>query len=104
MAVENLTSKNFNDFVSSGVNVVDFSAEWCAPCKVMKPIFEESSSEGGDFKFGAVDIDKDGDLAQKFGVMSVPTLIFFKDGEQVDRVTGVMQKDEILRKTEEISK
>jgi thioredoxin 1 len=104
MAVKELNSGNFGAFIEEGVSVVDFSAEWCGPCKVLKPIFKEASGEGGEYKFGSVDVDKESELAQKFQVMSVPTIIFFKNSEQVDRFTGVMTKEELLKKSAEILK
>lgn len=104
MGVENLNSGNFDGFVNGGIVVVDFSAEWCGPCKIMGPVFKEASSEIEDVKFGKVDIEKDGELAQKFQVMNVPTLIFFKEGEQVDRTVGVLEKKELVKKLKIISK
>lgn len=104
MAVKNLTSENFNDFISKGRSVVDFSAYWCSPCKIFKPIFEEASSEIKDIKFGSVDVDKEPELAHRFQVMSVPTLIFFKEKEQVDRFIGILSKDDIIKKVEKIPK
>jgi thioredoxin 1 len=102
MAVKNLTSKNFDDFISKGVCVVDFYADWCGPCKVVGPIVEELSGELKDFNFGKVDIDKENELAQRFQVMSIPTMIFFKKNEQVDRFTGALSKEELAEKVEAI--
>ena len=98
-----LDSKNFDKFIKEDKVVVDFWAEWCGPCKMMAPIFEESSEELKDkAKFGKVDVDKNSDLAQRFQVMSVPTTIFFRDGQQVDRAVGMLQKSDLAKKIKEI--
>ena len=99
-----LDSKNFDSFIKDDKVVVDFWAEWCGPCKMMSPIFEEAAVEmKGEAKFGSVDVDGNQETAQKFGVMSIPTLIFFRDGKQVERVTGVVDKEDLIKKVEEIS-
>jgi thioredoxin 1 len=101
MAVKELDSKEFDGFVKVGKSIVDFSAEWCAPCKILKPIFEDASSTIKDVNFGSVDVDKHSELAQKFQVMSVPIMIFLKDGVVVDKVTGVLSKEELAKKASE---
>ena len=101
MTVKNLTSKNFEEFIKTGTTVIDFSAEWCGPCKIMSPIFEKTSGKVKDVKFGRVDVDKESILAQRFYVMSVPTLIFFKNKEQVDRIVGVIDEKELIKKAKE---
>ncbi|MBS3071744.1 thioredoxin [Candidatus Pacearchaeota archaeon] len=90
-----LNLKNFDSTVKKGNSVIDFWAAWCSPCKYLSPIVEELSKEMKDIKFAKVDVDKQNELAQRFEVMSIPTLLFFKDGEQVERVTGAMSKDEL---------
>ena|SRR3990167_906979 len=98
-----LDGKGFNEFIKKGVSVVDFWAAWCGPCKMVAPIFEEAAEElKGKIKFGKVDVDAHSDLAQRFQVMSIPTMIFFKDGEQVDRAVGAMYKEDLIEKIEEI--
>ncbi len=98
MVVKNLDEKSFDAFVKKGNVVIDFYADWCGPCKVLGPIFDEASGKIKDAKFGKVDIDKNQKLAGRFQVMSIPTLLFFKDGEQVDRHSGVMRVEEIEKK------
>jgi thioredoxin 1 len=101
--VKELSSKDFDKYVKEDKVVVDFSAEWCGPCKIMAPIFEESSDELKDkAKFGKVDVDGNSELAQRFQVMSVPTTIFFRDGHQVDRVSGVIDKNEIAKRIKDM--
>jgi len=95
----NLDDGNFDDFVKNGAAVVDFWAEWCGPCKVMGPIFSEAAEELRDkAKFGKVDVDANPELAQRFQVLSIPTLIFFRDGHQVDRYSGILLKESIKEK------
>ncbi len=96
--VKELNENNFDDFISEGNAVVDFWAEWCGPCKMIKPVFEEVAGEmKGKVKFGKVNIEDGQELADKFGVLSIPTLIFFKDGEQVEMSSGAMDKKTLTR-------
>lgn len=99
----NLTSGNFDKFIKDDTVVVDFWAEWCGPCKMMDPIFEETAKElKGRAKFGKVNVDDETDLAQRFNVMSIPTLLFFRDGGQADRTIGLISKDGLIKKIKEI--
>jgi len=93
----------FDDFVKKGTIVVDFWAEWCGPCKMMGPIFDEAAGDmKGKANFGKVDVDSNQELAQRFGVMSIPTIILFKDGEQEDRIVGAVPKEEIVERVKRI--
>lgn len=99
--IEELDEKSFNKFIKDGNAIVDFWAEWCSPCKYMEPHYEAAAKEIKNVKFGKVDVDKESALAGRFQVMSIPTTIFFKNGEQVDRTVGAINKDKIKEKIEE---
>ena len=103
MAIE-LNSENFNKEVleSQKPVIVDFWAEWCGPCKMISPIFEELSKEMAEIKFTKVDVDSNQDIAGKFSVRSIPTLVVFKNGEEADRIVGAMGKDDLKKRIKEI--
>lgn len=83
--------------------IVDFWAEWCPPCKMLGPVFEELSKEyEGKLKFAKVNVDGNQDLAGRFEVRGIPTLILFKEGKEVDRVSGFMPKEQLKEKIDEI--
>ena len=75
--------------------VVDFYATWCGPCKMFGPIFEELSEES-DINFVKLDVDKNEDIARKYGVMTIPTVILFENGEEVKKHIGLMNKEELV--------
>lgn len=86
-----VTSGNLADFKGAGVAVVDFTATWCGPCQALAPIIDKLATEFKEkVSIGKCDIDQNPDVAAEFGVMGVPTLVFFKDGEQVDQHTGLL--------------
>jgi len=97
--VPELTSKEFESFANKGIVVIDFFAEWCMPCLMMAPIIEELSEEfENDVKFGKINVEDNQELAQKFGIRSIPAFILFKDGEIVDQFSGSMTKEEFEEK------
>ena len=90
---EALNSANFDSAIAKGAVLVDFWAEWCGPCRMLIPVFEELSKEMKKVKFAKVNITESEEIAQKFGVMSIPTLILFRDGKEVGRTMGALPKD-----------
>lgn len=92
------TDENFNqEVLSSDIPVlVDFYADWCGPCKMLAPTIEALAEEfEGKVKIGKLNVDNAPDTAQKFGIMSIPTLLYFKNGELVNKSIGVVAKSEI---------
>ena len=95
-----INSQEFDNTIESGVVVVDFFATWCGPCKMLSPVIDELSEELTDLNFVKVDIDQSMDLAQKFRIVSVPTMKVFKNGEEVDTLMGFMPKEVLKSKVE----
>jgi thioredoxin 1 len=93
-----LTDKNFQSLTKNKTVLVDFWAPWCAPCRMMAPILNDLAAElNGNASIGKVDIEKYQSLAQKYKVRSIPTLIMFKNGKEVNRFVGVKTKDFLLK-------
>lgn len=87
--VKDLTEETFDNGVSNGLTLVDFWAEWCAPCKALSPAIEQLADEfGGKLSVAKVDIDANPRIPGRFGIRGIPTVILFKDGEQVDMFVG----------------
>lgn len=99
MAVINLTRDNFEKEVleNKGTVLVDFWAPWCMPCRMLSPVVDAVSEEGTDAKIAKVNVDEQESLAARYDVMSIPTLIVFKDGKEVTRSVGVIPKKEIVK-------
>ena len=88
------------------IELIDFHAEWCGPCKVMNPIInslmEEYNKDGSDVEIKKSDIDEETDLVEEYGIRSIPTLVFLKDGEEAGRLVGVQSKDALTNKINEL--
>ena len=100
------TRENFNkEVIESDVPVlIDFYADWCGPCRMMGPVVEELAGEyAGKVKIGKVNIDQEPELAQRFGVMSIPYFAFIKNGSVVTDELGAVPKDRLVRKLQEIA-
>lgn len=87
---------NFDQEIQEGVTLVDFYATWCGPCKMLSPVLEQVEQELVGVKFIKVDVDENPNLSEQYRIMSVPTLILFKDGNIVEKKTGFMPKDQLI--------
>ena len=97
MAIAHVKQDEFANKVeqAKGIQVVDFFATWCGPCKMLAPVLEQAAEANPDVNFYKVDIDEEIGLAQKFQVMSVPTLVFVKDGKIIDKTVGVIPEKQL---------
>lgn len=95
--VEQISSvAEFDAVLSANKSVfVDFFATWCGPCKMVGPVVEKISGEEADVKFVKVDVDEVGELAQRYGIMSIPALMAFKDGEKVGEIVGFVSEPQL---------
>jgi thioredoxin 1 len=99
MAISQVNDANFTDETSKGLVLADFWATWCGPCKMMAPVLEEVNSELADnLKIVKLDVDENQATASKYGVMSIPTMFLFKDGEVVDKVVGFQPKEALAER------
>ena len=98
MEVVKVTSNNFEEEVikCEKTVLVDFYAEWCGPCKMLSPIIDEIAKENTDIKVVKVNVDEAQDLAMKYQVMSIPTLVVIKNGQQINKSVGLRDKEEII--------
>ncbi len=97
MAIVHVTDQNFNEEIANGVVLVDFWATWCGPCKMIAPVLEEIDAEIGDqVKIVKVDVDNNQATAAEYQVMSIPTLLLFKDGQQVAKTVGFQPKEALV--------
>lgn len=94
-----LTASNFEATIAEGVSLVDFWAPWCGPCRMIAPVIEELAEEyAGKANICKVNTDEEQDIAVKFGIRSIPTLLFMKNGEVVDQVVGAQSKQALKDK------
>ncbi|MBD7962551.1 MAG: thioredoxin [Bacillota bacterium] len=96
MAIVNASDQTFNTETNEGLVLADFWAPWCGPCKMIAPVLEEVDQEMEEVKVVKLDVDENQETAGKFGVMSIPTLLVFKDGQVVDQVVGFQPKEALV--------
>jgi len=97
MVVE-LNENNFENEIAKGIVVVDFWAPWCGPCKKMGPVVDKIATENTSIVVAKVNLDESPNLANKYSVLSIPTIIIFKDGQFFDQVVGLCQEQKIIEK------
>lgn len=90
-----LNQEKFQEEMKEGLVLVDFYATWCGPCKMMHPIIEEIGKDHPDLKIIKVDVDKHEDLARQYGIMSIPTLILFQNGDIIEKNIGFIAKEQL---------
>jgi thioredoxin 1 len=96
MAIVNASDQTFNTETNAGLVLADFWAPWCGPCKMIAPVLEELDQELEEVKVVKLDVDENQETAGKYGVMSIPTLLVFKDGQVVDQVVGFQPKEALV--------
>ena len=94
MAIVHVDDKDFDNSIKKGTVLVDFYADWCGPCRMLSPIIEELV-EQRDINVVKVNVDEANETARKFGIMSIPTIIVFKDGKEINKQVGLCSKEEL---------
>ncbi|KON30267.1 thioredoxin [miscellaneous Crenarchaeota group-15 archaeon DG-45] len=91
-----VTDDTFDAFVAGNrAAAIDCWAAWCPPCRILSPVFEQLAEENGEISFGKLNVDENPAIAVRFGIMSIPTILYFKDGKLVDKTIGALPKDAI---------
>ena len=89
-----LTNNNFEEVTNSGVSLVDFYADWCGPCKMLGPVLEELEAEfAPEIKIAKLNIDENNVIASQLGIMSIPTMVLYKDGQPIEKIVGYQPKE-----------
>ena len=94
-----VTNKDFENIISNNdIALIDFYADWCGPCKALSPIIDDIAKNETHIAVGKVNVEEEKELATKYGVRSIPTMVVFKNGKEVNRLVGFLPKEEILAK------
>lgn len=102
MALE-ITDGNIEEILEKNkITLVDFWAPWCGPCRMLGPIIEELATNNADMTIGKMNVDENSQTAVKYGVRGIPTIIFFKDGQQIDKIVGVKSRAELQAKLDSL--
>ena len=97
MSILHLDDKSFQQTIDQGLTLVDFWAEWCGPCRMLAPVLEKVAAQPDlGAKIGKVNVDENGELAQRFNIRGIPTMILFKNGQPVDQLVGLTNEQNIL--------
>ena len=96
MSVVKITKDNFEEIIGGKTVLIDFYADWCGPCRMMAPFVEEIANERTDIVVGKINVDDEPELAQAFGIVSIPTLVVMKDGKVANQSAGARPKAQIL--------
>jgi thioredoxin 1 len=97
MEIVDVNDQNFQNEIESGIVLVDFWAPWCGPCRMIAPVLEEISNEiGNKIKIGKLNVDHNPETSRQYNVMSIPTLLLFKDGELVSEMVGYQPKEQLM--------
>ena len=93
--VEIINDNNFDDVTKEGKVFVDCFATWCGPCKMLSPVIDELQEEIKDYKFYKLDVDESQNIAARYGIMSIPTMLIFEDGKLINTIVGLRSKNEL---------
>lgn len=97
MAVTAITDDTFADETAKGLVLVDFWAEWCGPCRMLSPIVDQLASEMASVQFRKINVDENPSVPSSLGISAIPTLVLYKDGKPVDRIVGLLAKDNLKK-------
>ena len=95
--MEQIKKEEFNEKIKEGKVLIDCYADWCGPCRMLGPILEEVSNEIENYSFYKLNVDEAEDIARQFGIMSIPTMLIFENGELKQKLVGLMSKEEIKK-------
>lgn len=92
------TDSNITELLNAPICVLQFSAEWCGPCKMLGPIIDELAEANKDITIGKINVDENSEIAKEYGIRGIPTVLIFKDGSVIERLVGLTSKDNLQSK------